>query len=117
MPEAGVTEIQPHEQVLLVRVKRSSLDETSTRTLVSDVLAAAAIKPHVPIVLDLSRVRFAPSVSLGLLVQLSRSFKLDGRRIAMIGIDERVLGVIRVTRLDTVLEIHDTLDQVIDATP
>ena len=115
MPDGAVTEIQPHEQALLFLVKRASLDEASTRRLVDDVLTAAPRRPGVPIVLDLSRVRFAPSVALGSLVQLSKGFTLDGRRLAMIRIDERVLGAIRVTRLDTVLEIHDTLDQLLGA--
>ncbi len=117
MSEGTVTEIRPHEQALLVFIQRTSLDEMSTRTLVDDVLDAAAEKPHVPIVLDLSRVRFAPSGSLGLLVQLSKGFKLDGRRIAMIGFHKQVLETIRVTRLDAVLEIHDTLEQVLGSAP
>ncbi len=113
MSEQTVCAVQPNEQALVILVQKRSLDAPSTRQLVDDVLTLAAGRPGVPIVLDLSRVRFAPSVALGSLVQLSKSFKLDGRRIALIGIDRHVLEAIRITRLDTVLEIHDTLDGVI----
>ncbi len=114
MADGTVTEIQPHERALLILVKKAALDEAATRELADDVLTAAAQRPGVPIVLDLSRVRFAPSVALGVLVQLSRSFKLDGRRIALIGVEERVLGAIRITQLHRALEIGDTLEQVVD---
>lgn len=117
MSEESVIEIRPHEQVLLVGVLRRSLDEEATRCLVDEVLTAAAGKPGVPIVLDLSEVKFAPSVAIGALVQLSKSFKLDQRRIALIGVQRRVNEVIRVTQLHHILEIHHTLDQVIDAPP
>lgn len=113
MPDDSVTEIQPHDQVLLIAVHKRSLDEASTRRLVDDVLTAAGRTPRVPIVLDLSHVRFAPSVALGSLVQLAKSFKLDRRRIALIGVDQRILQTIRVTQLHEVLEVRDSLEQVI----
>ena len=112
MSDEAVIEIQPHEQVLLIVVQRRNLDEQSTRELVDGVLTAAGRIPSLPIVLDFSKVRFAPSVALGALVRLSSSFKLDRRRIAMIGINQRLRETIRVTRLHTVLEIHDSLEQV-----
>jgi len=110
-----VTEIRQHEQVLLIAVLKRSLDDDSSRKMADDVLTAVAARPNVPIVLDLSKVQFAPSVTLGSLVQLSKSLKLDGHRIALIGVNKRTLEAIRVTRLHTVLEMHDTLEQVIDA--
>ena len=112
MSDEPVMEIQPHEQVLLIVVQRRNLDEQSTRELVDGVLTASARTPRLPIVLDFSQVRFAPSVALGALVRLSSSFKLDRRRIAMIGVHQRLQETIRVTRLHQVLEIHDSLEQI-----
>ncbi|MBI4578218.1 MAG: STAS domain-containing protein [Planctomycetes bacterium] len=106
-----VTTIQPHEHALVITIDKRSLDGPSTEQLVEDVLTAAAARTGVPVVLDMSRVRFAPSVALGQLVQLSKSFRLDGRRIALIGIDRKIYDTIRVTQLHTVLELHDTLEQ------
>jgi anti-anti-sigma regulatory factor len=48
---------------------------------------------------------------------MSKSFKLDGRRLALIGVDRRVRETIGVTRLDRILEIHRTLDDVLGAAP
>ncbi len=117
MADGPVTEVLPHEQVLHIAVRRRSLDATTTETLVDDVETAAAQRPGVPVVLDLTALKFAPSVALGSLVQLSKSFRLDGRRIALIGVGHRIRDPIRVTRLHEVLEIHDTIQQVIDASP
>jgi len=113
MPEESVIELQPHDDVLLLAVTKRTLDEGAVRSLSDEIYTAAAARTGVPIVLDLQAVRFAPSVALGTLVQLSKSFKLDGRRIAMIGVHERVRQAIGVTRLDRVLEIHNSLEQVL----
>ena len=115
MPD--VTEIQQDERALVLVVRKRSLDEESTQQLVDDVLSAATGAATRPIVLDMSSVRFAPSVALGSLVQLSKGFTLDGRRFALIGVHERVMDTIRVTRLEAILEIHDTLEHVFDAPP
>lgn len=114
MSDEPVFEIKPHDQVLLIIVQKRILDEASTEKLTDGVLTAAAETPRLPVVLDLGKVKFAPSVVLGSLVQLSNSFKFDRRRIALIGIGRRLQDAIRVTRLDQVLEIHDTLEQVLE---
>ena len=115
MSEPSVTSVQPHEQVLLITVEKQFLDEISSRELVDEVLTAVGERAGVPVVLDLSRLRFAPSAALGSLLQLAKSLKLDGSRMALIGIHRRVMNVIRVTQLHNVLEIHDTLEQALGA--
>lgn len=112
-----VTQILPHDEVLLILVTRRILDDLSTEELVDTVHTQAGARPRVPIVLDMSRVKFAPSVALGSLVHLSKSFRLEGRRVALIGVDHRVRGTIRVTQLDKVLEIHDTVAQLLSTPP
>jgi anti-anti-sigma factor len=114
---AKVTEIRPDEQVLLIAVLKQSLDAASTQEMVDDVQTAAAERPGVPVVIDLSQVRFAPSVALGSFIQLSKGLRIGGRRIALIGVSPRIMEAIGVTRLDTVLEIHDTLEQVLRVPP
>ena len=111
MPDA-VSEIVPHDDYLIVKVLKSTLDDTSTNQLLEDVYAAAPEKPGAPIVIDLGVVKFAPSVALGSLVQLTNSFKFEERRFILIGVSDRIMGPIRVTRLDRVLEIRRSLDDI-----
>lgn len=107
-----IIEITPHDGLLHIVVQKRSLTAATTETLTDSILGAAAQHPHLPIVLDLGTVTFAPSVALGALVQMSKSFSIDGRRIALVGVHPRVMEAIKVTRLDTVLEIHDTIDDI-----
>lgn len=116
MPEP-VTELRPHQQVLLVAVLKQFLDPDSSRQLANDVLGASIRKRGVPVVLDMSKVRFAPSSALGALVQLSRNFKLDNRRLILIGVTPQVLGPMRVTNLHAVVEVYDTLDSFLSSQP
>ena len=115
MSESSVTEVKPHDRVLLIEVCKRTLNDVSTRALVDEVYVAAGQYPKKPIVLDLGRVRFAPSVALGSLVQLSKSFQIDGRRVVLVSVDPRLRDSIRVTRLDKILEIYRTVDDVISA--
>ncbi len=115
MSDEPVAEIRSHDQVIHVVVCKRSLDDESTRALVDIIQSAAAGRPVMPIVLDLSRVKFAPSVALGELVKMNKSFSFDGRRIVLVGVDGRVRQALRVTSLDRVLEIRDSLEQVVQA--
>lgn len=110
MAKGPVTNVQASEDAVLIVIQRRTLDESATNELVDDVLMAAAAHPGPPIVLDMEQVKFAPSVALGSLVRLSKSFKLDNRRLILINVDRRTRGAIAVTRLDKVLEIFNTLD-------
>jgi anti-anti-sigma factor len=112
---SDVIETVVHEHALVVTILRSRLDDASSRELLEEVLAEAAFKPSVPVVLDMTRVRFAPSVALSAILKLSKSFKLDGRRIALCGVHQRVVDTMRVARLHTVLEVYDTLEQALQA--
>ncbi len=117
MNKGPVTDIESRDDALLVVVQARTLDDSATNELVDNILVAAAEHPGPPIVVDMKNVRFAPSVALGSLVRLSKSFKLDGRRLILVGVDRRTRGAISVTRLDKVLEIFNTLDDALKAPP
>ena len=110
MADNTVTEVRPHNQVLLIAVCKRTLTDVFTRALVDEVGTAAGQRPTVPIVLDLSMVKFAPSVALGALVQLTKSFQIVGRRVVLVGVDRRLRDAIHVTRLDKLLDLHKTID-------
>lgn len=110
MADEPVVRIEPHEEVLHVVVLRRSLDSIASEAMTEEVLAAAAARPGVPVVMDVSQVRFAPSVALGGLVQMSHSLRLEGRRLALFGVQRRVYDTILVAHLDQVLEIHPSLE-------
>lgn len=117
MSDTDVIEVVPHEKVLLIAIRARTLDDARTPLLIDGVLNAASQRPGVPIVIDMSAVRFAPSVALGAFVQLSKSLKMEGRRIGLFGVERRVYNTMRVTQLNKILEIHDTLDRFLAGPP
>lgn len=109
MSDESVTSLQPCDEAVIVLVECRQLGERAANTMVEDVYTAVA-GSHLPVILDLTKVKFAPSSALGALVRLRKSFKLDGRRLIVTGADTRILGALTVTRLISVLEIRKTID-------
>jgi anti-anti-sigma factor len=115
MTEFSNISVEPHDDVLHLKIQPNALDEATTREIVDEVYTAAGERPSVLIVLDFGNVRFAPSAAIGAILMLSKSFKLDGRRLAIIGPKRHVRDVIRVTGVDRIIPVHDTLAQVLQS--
>jgi len=75
-----------------------------------DLLAAAGEKPK-RIVLDLSHVKFMDSSGIASLVKLLSAAKKSCIELRLAALDERVRGVFEVTRLNTVFDIRNTLEE------
>lgn len=67
------------------------------------------------LVIDLALVDFVDSTGLGVLVAILKGLRTRGGALRLIGAAEPVATVLEVTRLDRVLEAHDTLDEALDA--
>ena len=63
------------------------------------------------IVVDLSPTDYVDSAGLGTLVLLTKRARESGGRIVLSGLNDRVLDLLRLTRLDQVLEQAATLDE------
>ena len=61
--------------------------------------------------LDISDVRFVDSSALGALVGLHKS-QGGTRRITLLGTTPTVLGLLKLTRMDRVFDMRDTLNDV-----
>jgi anti-anti-sigma factor len=114
MATQQILKVQPHEQIVLGVVQKAALGETATRQLETEVSAAASARPGVPVVLDMTKVRFMPSVALGALVNLGKGLNLEGRPLILIHVNRQVHGTIKVTRLDQLLVVLPDLDAVVE---
>jgi anti-anti-sigma factor len=90
----------------LAIIHHDSLDETVIQQMQTDVAAAAAQTTALPVILDMSNVSFVPSIGLGVLVKLMRSFKKEGRRFILVGLQPQVRATLAITHLDKLLEIY-----------
>lgn len=109
MADQPVLSVTRKDSHCLATILSRSLDDEKTDELIASLLTAAGTSGGLPIVLDMSKVDFAPSVTLGALVKLSKSFKLDGRRLILAAVQSRIRNTIAVTRLDKLLEICPTV--------
>lgn len=103
-------EVLSIHHIVLAEVQYAEMDEDLTREMQEELLAAAAGARHLSVVLDLSKVEFLPSVSIGALVSLLTEFKQAGQRFVLAGLQPRIREVLATARLDDVFEVCDDLD-------
>jgi len=75
-----------------------------------ELLAQAEKKPK-RIVVDLGGVQFMDSSGVASLVKLLSAAKKSGIELRLAALDERVRGIFEVTRLNTVFDIRDSLEE------
>jgi anti-sigma B factor antagonist len=101
-------EMETRGSVLVARVLDSRFDAASAgdfRLRMGEVVAAGSTK----IVVDLSPVRFMDSGALGSVLAVLKTLP-PGGDLRLSGVHEPVRGVFRMTRLDKVVAIDDTVD-------
>lgn len=109
MSDQQVVTLTQQDDLVLAEVVCTRLDENLTGELQTEIYAAAAQARRLPVVLDLSRVEFFPSLSLGALVKMLGEFKRNGQRFILVGLQPSVRGALAVTRLDKLFEIYDNI--------
>jgi anti-anti-sigma factor len=112
MSAQTVTIVEQTPRHVLVRVQPDKIDESNLAGLRSETAAAGAAAPDLPVILDLSRVGFLPSMSLGGLLQLAQLFKSRKQRFVLVGLQADVREMVVLTRLDRVFEILSDADAV-----
>lgn len=65
------------------------------------------------VVLDMSRVQFMNSSGLGLLIGGASTLKTAGGGLAIAGASEKILSLIKITRLGTVLATYPGIDEAV----
>jgi anti-anti-sigma factor len=97
-------------QALVVRLKAKML-ENRDLNLVADLIAPASPGTGVKaIVLDLSHVQILSSLALGVLVKLSDACERRQQELRLAAMLPQVRDVIKLTRLDRILHLFDTVE-------
>lgn len=102
--------IERRDDFILAAVNTSEIDEQSSRALLDTVASSAAESGSLPMVLDLSKVDFLPSASLGVLVKLQNESRQGGLRFMIVGLQPQVREVMTLTQLDKLFDIHASVD-------
>jgi anti-anti-sigma factor len=112
MSEFKSIQLTVGEKMILAVLQCDQLDEDHIQDMRTKVTAAAGQAPNLPVVLDMSKVTFVPSLSLGALVGLLNICKKNNQRLILVGLQAAVRQVMTTCRLDRLFEIYDTLDDI-----
>jgi anti-sigma B factor antagonist len=106
MPETTAIEVQNFNSAIVVKILLKDLDETHIKDVRDQIAPVIAASPHLPFILDMSLVKFIPSLTLGMLVKLLQEFKSRGQRLVLASLQPTVRQVFAITRLDRLFEIQ-----------
>lgn len=115
MSDQPVAEVRVEDAAVVLVIQRRNLDEPAAEEMIDAALGARASHPKLPIVIDLSQVKFAPSVALGAFTRLNKILRLDNVSLNLASVDPRIRQTLRVTRIHTLLGIYDTVDDALEA--
>ena len=75
-------------------------------------LQAEFLKLHVPVtILDLSRVPHMDSAGLGVILKYYVAAQKRGHKLILSGVNDRVLELLKLTRVDSLIPIAATVEQ------
>jgi anti-sigma B factor antagonist len=66
---------------------------------------------HKRIILNLAGVDYIDSAGLGALVAGSSSIRRAGGELKLVNLTDRIRGLMQITRLSTIFEVHDSLEK------
>ncbi|MFZ0731437.1 MAG: STAS domain-containing protein [Candidatus Sulfotelmatobacter sp.] len=107
----------PSEPLEVERLERGVLSFRGPLTMenVSPFLNAVRRESAPTMILDLSGVPYLDSSGLGSLVSACTSCAKAGRRVALTGVNKRVLKVFEITKVEHVFLMFPTLSDAIEA--
>lgn len=111
MPDSAVTTVELRPGLVLVQVNAERIDERNLEAVRTEVAAAGAASPELPVAVDFSKVNFMPSITMAGLIQLARLFRSRTQRLVFVNLQQSVREALVLMRLDRVIEIrHDLSD-------
>jgi anti-anti-sigma factor len=94
------------DDVNILAVKRSL--KGAGEAVLKDRLDALVAQGHFHILIDLKNVPYMDSSEIGRLIRCHLSVRQAGGRVRLCNISDKLMTVLRMTRLDTVLDLFST---------
>lgn len=80
-----------------------------------DVVKDLAAEKKLDIVMNLSKVKWISSTGLGILVSARSHLAKEGGVIKLCKPNDRILGILQVTRLNMLFDVYDSEDEAVDS--
>jgi len=102
------------DKILVIRPKKEEvgLDEAEELKTIAGEWKEKKIRSAI---IDFSGISYMSSPFLGAMIEVLKSFREKGIRFALAGLNSQVLGILRSTNLDRVIQIFNTLPEACEA--
>jgi anti-anti-sigma factor len=107
-------EIKKNGTAVVLKVKERKLDATVSPELKGEFLILCNRQTK-NLVVDLSNVEFCDSSGLSALLIAERKMRENGGVVKLVGLQKKVLSLIRISRLDRAFSIHESLAKALRA--
>jgi anti-anti-sigma factor len=114
MAEQQVLDLERNDAAVVARVRCTSFDHRNTDQFRDELRAACEDTSREPFVLEMSRVEFMASLTIGVLVEHANRLKMDGRHLVVVGLTPNVDRAIRIAGLHDLFEVRACLEDVTD---
>jgi anti-anti-sigma factor len=106
--------IDKQEKFALVKLHEQKLDSSVAPSLKTELVTLHAEGSH-NVILDLSEVKYTDSSGLSALLVGNRIFQEDQGIFVLSGLSDHTMKLIRISQLDSVLNILPTVEESVDA--
>lgn len=101
-------ETKKNGAAIVLKIKERKLDASVSPELKGEFLILCNPQTK-SLVVDLSDVEFCDSSGLSALLIAERKMRENGGVVKLVGLQKKVLSLIRISRLDRAFSIHDSL--------
>ena len=107
MSDRTLISVERQVDRIIIHLQLDRLDETNIDAVRKSVEDAANEAPQLTVILDMAKIGFLASLSLGEFVGLLQQFKDRGQRLGLANLQPSIRQVFAVTRLDKMFEIRN----------
>lgn len=109
-PNESPVQVQMEGEVLHVRFRDQDIERTILPEIEQHLRQQIDRTDKPRLVIDFENVSYLPTMGLGTLVSIHKWVREKGGQMRLANLDDKIRGTLVVSRLDRILEIHDTAD-------
>jgi anti-sigma B factor antagonist len=109
-----LVKIVNEEDIVVVTLMQEKILDDETITMIeSEIMPEIDHAQNIGLVMDFKNVRFLTSAFLGFLIRLSKNIYESNGQLRLCGIDDKIMGIFKITRLDKIFDIHADTEKAI----
>src|SRR5215471_5915638 len=102
MAERPVASVEHRREAVVLRILSEEVRKEEVDEICGQVDEALKVAPALPFVLDMSRIRFLPSLAMGALMGLNQEFRRRGQRLIFAALQPNVRQSLSISRLNRI---------------